>query len=182
MVKIRWFVKLDYALNLYEKCTTLVHVYKWDGLLGLRKKVDEHAEDLSGPEYCLLKYACDLITDGRDPNNIPFFLGEVYKGFVIKFPEDYESHRNLRLTQKFTSWIQLGDVDSHTVLLNALEDQELAGAYKNWKTIIEYDTSVTFVQSQTLSTEDWLKIRDSNEIVKTIMVSYIRASPVFKMS
>jgi hypothetical protein len=161
-------MKLDYKLNLdlYEKCATLVNKFRWGGMIGLHEKVDEYASDLSIHEYRLLKYAISLIIDGRDPDNVFFFLEEVYEEIKENTPKEYDLHRNLRLIVKFASWIQCADVDSHTILLNALDDLRLASAYKNWRSMNEYDTSITFEQSQKISTEEWLRIRESNKTVK----------------
>lgn len=171
-------MKIKYELNLrlYEVGATLDNVARWNGLVHLRDYIKKYKDVLTQDEYEIFKYGIDLMTDGRSPEELDFFINEAYEKIRLINLSKYEMLKDLRLIIQFIKWIHRGNHQYHTILLNSLSDIELRAQYKNWVGFNEYDNEITFEQSKTITTEDWLRIRESNVLVKNYYESLFDAN------
>ena len=169
-------IKYDLNLKIYEIGVVLDNVAKWKGLLELRDYIERYSNILNHDEYEMFKYGIFLITEGNDPQDVQFLLSEELEQIKIKEKENQLLHKNLRLIIKIINWLQQGPHQCHTILLEAIDDEELRTQYKNWIGVNEFDTNITFEESKGISTQEWLRIRDSNQIVKSYHDNQMKAN------
>lgn len=158
-------LKYDLNLELYEILAMLSNYSRWKGQVALREEIKKYQPELHADIYSLLEYGVLLISSGHAPEFVSFLLDAEVDEIVHQSKPKYNQMKDIKLTVQFIKWFHIGDRDTHQVLLKTLKP-EVNGQYRNWLEINEYKLDLTFEESKNLSTEEWLKIRDSNSMVR----------------
>lgn len=163
-------MKIKYNLNLklFEFGIVMSTIARFQGLLAFEYECSKALADIDEPLRNFIKYAIDLITDGTDPIYVEFLLSEELKIIERQYSDNAELLNDVRLMKFILQQIQSGQGDSIQTLLNSIDDRMLKSEYLNWAHLNQFDHRVTFEESKTLTSEERLRIMDSNPMVKKI--------------
>lgn len=158
--------KYDLNIDLFMACATINNHYRWHGLIGHKKLLKTFETKMNESIYAVLEYGIDLITDGRNPQIVEFYLSEAIEKEHDDKKLDYMIMKDLRLVKQFVHWMQAGDNHSCSELLNCFTDSFLRSQYKDWLYLNQFDNKITFEQTCEMNPIVRESLMDSSPMIK----------------